>query len=173
MIQWHHWKHFPGILLARTYASCNHNRVALVVLGILLICSLVPYIVCGYTFTANGVSLTFHSWQYQLIAVLSPLHSSKLPICVYFKIWPWGSLTDMHKSGVWHILFIWRVDLLPFFQNRQLAPPLFYYLTLLSLLWHFITCWGPGTFRRGLNLCRKDPWQSSCCNRVSYAYVSL
>ena len=43
--------------MARTYAICNHNRVVLAVLGILLIMCLVSYIVCDYTCIGDCESL--------------------------------------------------------------------------------------------------------------------
>ena len=110
-IHWSLWKHFSGLLMARTYAICNHNRVVLAVLGILLIGSLIPAIVCGYKCIGDCESLTFHSWWHQFIAVLSPLQNENMPFCMYFKIWSWDLLVDMQKSGVWHILLVWRVDL--------------------------------------------------------------
>lgn len=107
-----------------------------------------------------------------MIAVPFLSHSSKLLLCVYIicdhVIW-----TDMQNQGCGTFSLYERLTYVYLlFQEGQLGQPFHWYLILLLLLWHSITCWSPGAFRRGWNP-RRDPWQHSLCNKVSCTYVLL
>ena len=47
--------------MARTYAICNQHRGVLAVLGVFLIGSIVPIIVCDYAYIGHCDSLIFYS----------------------------------------------------------------------------------------------------------------
>lgn len=38
---------YAGLLLARTYAICDHKKLVLVVLGVLGCCAIIPLVVCS------------------------------------------------------------------------------------------------------------------------------